>query len=418
MTTEPANQSKPNGPAFLERPAHRNWLHSQAISLLEFYQYAAFNPAGGFYALDGRGQPLPGADGGPQNLHDTARMIHSFAIGHSLGLPDAARNIDHGMAFLWTQHRDPKNGGYFTQVNNAGPLNTDKQAYRHAFVLLAAASAKVAGHPDADRLLEDVSTILDAHFWDDTIGATREDFSADWQEIDRYRGQNSNMHLCEATMAAYEATGDSTYLLMAERIADLIINQHAANLQWRVAEHFDADWQVDPEYQGDPEFRPPGTTPGHALEWARLLVQLWTLGGRKHAWMKSAAIQLFHKASQTGWDPKDGGFFYTLDWDDAPAQKHKFWWPCAEGIAAAAVLARVEDDPVYEHWYRRIWGYTNRSFIDHKRGGWWPESDPTMKTKGHVFTGKPDIYHALQACLIPMYPETSNLPYGLIHRSA
>lgn len=417
VKTEHADWGNPNGPAFLERPAHRDWLHSQAISLLEFYQYAAINPAGGFYALDGRGQPLTGVDGGVQNLHDTARMVHSFAIGHGLGLPDAMRNVDHGMDFLWSRHRDAQNGGYFSQINDAGPVNTEKQAYRHAFVLLAASSAKIVGHPDADRLLEDVSSILQAHFWDDSIGASREDFTTDWQEIDSYRGQNSNMHLCEATMAAYEATHDGTYLLMAERIADLVINRNAANLDWRVAEHFDANWQVNPDYQGDPMFRPPGVTPGHALEWARLLVQLWTLGKRKHAWMKPAAVQLFHKATQTGWDTGTGGFFYTLDWDDTPMQTHRFWWPCTEGIGAAAVLATVDDDPVFDRWYRRIWAYVDHSFIDHKNGGWWPEAGATNATKGHVFTGKPDIYHALQACLIPLFSQTSNLPYGLMNKS-
>ena len=88
------------------------------------------------------------------------------------------------------------------------------------------------------------------------------------------------MHLTEALMAAFEATGDRTYLTMAERIAALIINCHARAEGWRVAEHFHADWSVDRDYAGDPMFRPAGTTPGHALEWSRLLVQLWELGGR------------------------------------------------------------------------------------------------------------------------------------------
>ena len=44
-----------------------------------------------------------------------------------------------------------------------------------------------------------------------------EEFARDWSEISQYRGQNSNMHLTEALMAAYEATGDKSYLGKAER---------------------------------------------------------------------------------------------------------------------------------------------------------------------------------------------------------
>lgn len=341
-------------------------------------------------------------------------MVHSFAIGHRLGLPGAANVVDHGMAFLWSTHRDQKNGGYFSAVNDTGPVVSDKPAYGHAFVLLAAASAKMAGHADADRLLADISDVLTTRFWDQNVGATQEEFSADWQPVSDYRGQNSNMHLCEATMAAYEATQDQAYLKMANSIADLIINRNAANLGWRVAEHFDSNWQVDLQYSGDPMFRPRGVTPGHALEWSRLLLQLWELGDRKFGWMKPAAEHLFRVAVATGWDSKAGGFFYTLDWDDMPDQTSKYWWPCAEGIGAAAVLGMVTGDPLYRQWYQKIWTYTDQNFIDHENGGWWPASRADRASgQRQVFTGKPDIYHALQACLIPVLPVKSGIMAGL-----
>jgi len=64
------------------------------------------------------------------------------------------------------------------------------------------------------------------------------------------------MHLTEALMAAFEATGERRYLGMAESIAGMIIDRHARAQDWRVAEHFDAAWQVDRDYAGDPMFRP------------------------------------------------------------------------------------------------------------------------------------------------------------------
>lgn len=403
-------------PGFDDPAAHRQWLLAQAFALLEFFQPAAFNPKGGFFGLDGFGQPVlagTGPAGVVRNLHDTTRMVHSYAIGHGLDHPGAEQVIDHGMDFLWNRHRDHKNGGFFNAVDDDGPTDATKQAYSHAFVLLAASSAKVAGHPDADRLLSDITAILHERFWDTGFGATREEFAADWGQISDYRGQNSNMHLTEALMAAYEVTAETEYLAMARRIAELIINRHANELDWRVAEHFNTDWQVDRHYQGDPMFRPRGTTPGHSLEWSRLLIQLWELDGRKHSWMKSAAVNLFRKATENGWDAASGGFFYTLDWKDKPDVTDKLWWPCAEGIAAASVLASVDDSPEFSQWYRRIWAYSDHHFIDKTNGGWWPVTNAGADVADRIFTGKPDIYHALQACLIPLLPTACSITSGL-----
>jgi mannose/cellobiose epimerase-like protein (N-acyl-D-glucosamine 2-epimerase family) len=404
------------GPRFVERPAHRRWLLGQAMGLIDFFHYRAFNPAGGFFPLDDAGRPFPaeGGAGVERQIHDTARTVHCFAVAHLLGLPGADRMIDHGMKFLWTRHRDPANGGYFWGVDDETATNPTKQAYGHAFVLLAASSAKVVGHPDADRLLADVSEVLRTRFWEADAGASSEEYAADWSPLGTYRGQNSNMHLTEALMAAFEATGDRAYLAMGESIASMIIGRHAREQDWRVAEHFTSDWEIDRDYEGDPTFRPAGTTPGHALEWSRLLVQLWNLGDRAHEWLIDAARQLFFKTVAIGWDQGTGGFYYTLDWQNRPARSDRFWWPCAEGIGAAAVLGAVDPNPRFEEWYRRIWDFSVNHLIDHDNGGWFPELGPDLKPVSRVFRGKPDLYHALQACLIPLLPPDGSITRGLL----
>lgn len=394
-----------SGPKFVAREGHRQWLRNQATAIFDFFEPHVIDPKGGFHTMDDVGQPLPpapGFDGCERQLHETTRMVHCFAIGKLIGRPNASDFIDHGMDFLWTRHRDREHGGYYWGVDDSSATNPIKQAYGHAFVLLAGASAKVAGHPDADRLIEDITDVLLQRFWEPKNGATSEEYSADWQTISNYRGQNSNMHLTEALMAAYEATDDQNYLDMAENVAELIIHRHAREQGWRVAEHFDADWQVDRTYAGDPMLRPAGTTPGHALEWARLLIQLWDLSGRKKNWMCEAAKGLFANAIDTGWSDKTGGFYYTLDWNNGPDRADRFWWPCAEGIGAASALGAVQDDPLFETWYRRIWGFVDSHMIDHKNGGWIPELDSELRRINNVFVGKPDIYHSLQACLLPL----------------
>ncbi len=41
-------------------------------------------------------------------------------------------------------------------------------------------------------------------------------------------------------------------------------------------------------------------------------------------------------------------------------------------------------------------------FIDHARGGWYPELLPDGAPGEAIFVGKPDLYHSFQACLVPL----------------
>lgn len=402
---------------WVEQTGHRQWLLNEVDHLFNFYEPHAVNRRGGFHDLDARGEPLP--TGWPpaaeptRNLFNTTRLTHCFAIGHLLGRPGASRFVDHGMDFLWNGHRDRTNGGYRWSDGYTAPLNDSKQAYGHAFVLLAASSAKVIGHPDADRLLSDISTVIEDRFWEQEHGAVAEEFTADWKPLSDYRGQNSNMHLTEALMAAYEATTESRYLDMASSIAGRLIRDTAAKNNWRLPEHYRNDWSIDFDY-GTDVFRPYGSTIGHGLEWSRLILQLWELTGREEAWMPDAARHLFDRATEDGWDQEHGGFYFTVGWDGMPVDRDRYWWPCTEGIAAAAFLGAITGDEIYEEWYRRIWDWSRTHLIDRELGGWHHQLDDTLIPVSDPWFGKPDLYHTLQACVIPLVPTSGSVTHGLI----
>ncbi|WP_296041552.1 AGE family epimerase/isomerase, partial [uncultured Agrobacterium sp.] len=378
----------------------------------------AVNPKGGFFDLDRQGAPLS-SDNTVRGIHASARMVHCFSIGHLLGRPGCGDIVDHGMTYLWDKHRDQEHGGYFWQVDDNGPADATKQGYGHAFVLLAASSAKVVGHPLADAMLADITQVLEERFWEEKHGAINEEFHRDWSPIENYRGQNSNMHLTEALMAAFEATGDKSYLTKAERIADLIIRRAAGALDFRVPEHFDENWVLDKDYRGNEMFRPSGSTPGHWLEWSRLLLQLWVMGNRKHEWMPTAAKSLFVQSMALGWDREKGGFFYTLDWNNTPAKTEKLWWPMCEAAGAAHFLnEHLPADEFYEDSYRRIWSTIANNFLDHQFGGWHEELTEELVPANTLFPGKGDIYHALQACLIPLFPADGSLTKVIAEKGA
>jgi mannose/cellobiose epimerase-like protein (N-acyl-D-glucosamine 2-epimerase family) len=398
---------------WLNDPQHRRFLQHEARAQLNFFR-ASLGPNGWIKTLDWTGAPRPDTT---QELHTITRLVHSYALGEKAGYTAGAPLIDAGIQGLRTRHRDDLHGGYFWAVSPDGPVDDIKLAYGHVFVMLAAASAKSVGHPDADRLLEDVWDVLDSRYWDEEAGLFRDEYARDWTPISRYRGMNANMHAIEAMLTAYEATGESVFLQRADRILDFFINRIASHHGWRLPEHYTEAWEVDPHYAGNPMFRPAGTTPGHSLELGRLLIQHWDLSGRPTPEAPIRARHLIEQALSDAWR-EDGGFVYTLDIEGRPAIRDRYWWPVSEGIGAMAALIKLEARASDEEWYRRLWNYAGAHFIDASRGGWFPEIDEAGAPCERQFLGKPDIYHSLQAALFPLVPRLSRIAEGLESDSA
>ena len=383
---------------------HRSYLLRDALRQFRFFA-RSLDVAGGFHAQDFDGAPIPDA---PRELHATTRMVHAFALGHLAGVKGADDMIDHGMASLWRHHRDGLHGGYVWAFAPGGATtDASKLAYGHAFVLLAGASAKAAGHPDADRLIEDVWEIINVHFWDHDHARMREEYTRDWAEFSAYRGMNANMHSVEALLAASEATGDRSFAARARMILDFFAGHVAPRHEWRLPEHYNRDWHVDPAYEGNPMFRPAGTTPGHSLELSRLLLQAWDMDGRRDPALLRWSEKLYARALSDGWDSTHGGILYTVDTHGRPLRRARYWWPVAEAIGAAAAQLKRQPDEALQEDYLRLWRCAEDLFIDRRRGGWFPEVGADNRPDARQFTGKPDIYHAIQACLFPLLPGLS-----------
>lgn len=396
---------------------HRRWLLRQADALLDHYQYRTIDPAGGFYELDDDGTPR---DTPERALYLSLRMAHVFACAQMMGRPGSTAMVDHALAHVRGALADDANGGWhwIAGPGDGSPLDASKQHYGHAFAILAGATTTLAGHPEGRALLDDALAVHERRFWDETAGAGTEAFDADWSDERDYRGQNGNMHLVEALMAAYEVDGDAVLLDRAERIARRLIDGAARANDWRLPEHYRADWSVDLEYNRDDPtdvFRPYGWTIGHSFEWARLLLSLWELRGRAptHAWLPDAARSLFDAAYEQGWDAERGGLFFTLGWDGRPVNRDRYWWTLAEAAGAASFLVRIDGDARYEQAYRRFWDFTDQHLVDHARGGWIHQLDAENRPTQDPWFGKPDVYHAFQACLVPLLPTDRGIAAGL-----
>ncbi|MBM0224274.1 MULTISPECIES: AGE family epimerase/isomerase [Micromonospora] len=402
-----------DGPCWLTSRSHWRWLQSETDRLLRFYERTLIDPSGGYHWLGSDGQPLPGQ---PKYLWLTARMVHCFAIAELLGRPGAHHIVEHGLAFLDENLRDRRHGGWLWSIGPGGPLDDAKDGYGHAFVLLAASSAVQAGHARAMELLDDVAAVIDSRFWEQKHGLFAERYHRDWSNPEPYRGANSNMHMTEAHLAAAEATGDGIFVDRATSVVQRLIGEFAPHNEWRLPEHYDTAWNMLPDYNRDQpgnQFRPYGSTIGHWLEWAKLLVQLSAVYPAGRSWMTESAARLFDQATIEGFDPADGGFVFTVDWHGQPANLDRYHWVTTEAIGAAAYLHRVTGDRSYERWYRRFWEYAHHRFIDHDLGGWHHQLDRNHHLMDDVWQGKPDLYHALQATLVARVPADQGIAAAL-----
>src|SRR6187455_562048 len=189
---------------WLTSPSHLRWLDAEMDRLLDFGRASSVE-TGGFGWLDERGH-ISKSKG--VQLWITCRMTHVYSLAALTGRPGAKPLAEHGIAALQGVLHDDKHGGWFAAVGPKGPTNTAKEAYGHAFVILAAASATAAGRPGAEELLEEALATHAERFWDETAGMSRESFAADWSGEEDYRGINANMHTVEAYLAAADVTGD------------------------------------------------------------------------------------------------------------------------------------------------------------------------------------------------------------------
>lgn len=393
---------------WLTTSTHRAWLQHEAERLLAFAVASPQQGGGGAY-LDADGAPEAGR---PTETWITCRMVHSYALGHLMGIPGSRPRAERAMSGLTGALHDAEHGGWFHTAAADGA----KQAYDHAFVVLAGSSATVAGLEGGRELLDEALRILDQRFWDEEYGLVADAAEQDWSATDPYRGINANMHSVEAMLAAADATGDARWLDRARRIAEFACGQAAAH-GWRLPEHFNEQWEPQLEYNADqPEdpFRPYGATVGHGLEWARLFLHLEAaLQQQGDTWL-DAAKSLYERAVSDGW-ARDGadGFVYTTGWDGTPVTADRMHWVAAEAVGAAAALYRRTGDERYAADYARWWDHIAEHFIDVERGSWHHQLDTSLKVATSVWPGKPDIYHALQATLLPRLPLSPSLATAL-----
>lgn len=312
-------------------------------------------------------------------------LAHVHALGHLTGTPGSADRADAALGALRRLLSDPDHGGWFAARGPGERVDGAKDATTHAAVVLAAATATIAGRPTARPLLDEALAILDQRFWDPDATLLRTEWDRAWNSPGLYRGLSANMYGVEAMLAAYDATGDPQWAERATAVVDRVVGWGSAS-SWRLPEHFTSEWMPDRDYNvhdpRDPE-RPYGSVPGHGFVWARLLLAVESAGGTTGR-RTDVAIAVFDRALTDG--RSGSGFITTVDWTGAPLDTTESVAARCAAITAAHQLARVTGDERYAH----------------RADSWWP-------TGGDRWcSGPADVHAAVQALIAADRPVTAS----------
>ena len=379
-------------------------LEAECHRLLDFGRHFP-HPLGGAAWLDATGQPDLSR---PVYTYITARMLHVYALGHLLGRSGDADLAAQALAGLAGRLCDEASGGWFSSVDDIGESPDEKACYTHAFVVLGASSAAVAGLAGASDLLSEAIAVWHKRFFDAESGMFVDSWNRDFTELADYRGVNANMHGVESLLAAADVTDDHALRERALAISRRVALEFAQPQSWRIPEHFDPHWRPELQHhqdRPDDPFQPYGATVGHGLEWSRLLLHLEASLADPPDWLLPAAEALFDRAVADGWavDGADG-FVYTTDWNGQPVVRDRMAWVVAEAISAAAALRIRTGDDRYADLLGTWWEYAERTLFDRTYGSWYQQLDANNHVIDTVWPGKSDLYHAVQATLIPQLP--------------
>jgi mannose-6-phosphate isomerase len=204
---------------------------------------------------DGRADPLA-----PRRVFVQARLIYCFAKAAQIGWYPAGREIAlKGLEHLLAKAKSPdgRPGFVHTLAPDGTVLDPLRDSYDQAFVLLALASVYALDR-DAQVRSEIDSLLL---FLDMQLRSPHGGF-LEGRPASMPRRQNSQMHLFEAMIAAFDASHDMASQNRAGEFFALFLANLYDKQKQVLGEYFEDDWS---------RIEPVSVEPGHQAEWVWLL---------------------------------------------------------------------------------------------------------------------------------------------------
>src|ERR1700716_815661 len=249
-----------------------NFLKSLMIEhSLPLWSGEGWDPvAGGFIEkLDIEGRADRAA---PRRVRVQARQIYSFAKAAQMGWYPEGREIAiKGLDYLLAKAKSPDGRPGFIHLlgRDGSTLNATRDTYDHAFVLLALSTVYQLSK-DA-QVRDEIESLL--AFIDSDLRSPHGGF-LEGIPATMPRRQNPQMHMFEALIATFDATGDSVFQNRAAELYALFVANLYDPQRGVLGEYFEEDWS---------KIEPVSVEPGHQAEWVWLLKGFERLPGRPTA---------------------------------------------------------------------------------------------------------------------------------------
>jgi mannose/cellobiose epimerase-like protein (N-acyl-D-glucosamine 2-epimerase family) len=296
----------------------------------------------------------------PRRIRVQARQIYSFAMAAKLGWYPQGREIAmRGLDYLLAKAKSPDGRPGFVHLldHDGNVLNPLRDAYDHAFVLLALATAyQLSG----DALVCEEMNSLVAFF----DGALRSPHGGFIEGVPATlpRRQNPQMHLFEAMIAAFDATHDLAYQNRAGDLFGLFVASLYDAKREALGEYFEEDWS---------RIEPLIVEPGHQAEWVWLLKGFERITGcptsHYRAQLLSSALRFC-----------DGATGCLIDEGDAEGKIRKptrRLWPQTEIAKAWIAQAEAGEQDAADRALEAL-TRLHRCYLTHPvLGGWYDQFD-------------------------------------------
>lgn len=325
-------------------------------SALPLWARAAADASGSFYeSLGFAGAPITGQ---PRRVRVQCRQVHAFSLAALNGwLPEGEEIAAWGFArLIETACPEDAARGCVHLIDDAGAiLDGKRDLYDQAFLLLAcAARIKAANSPEARAIAERTIAFLDRELKSPHGGYLENDGTS------LPRRQNPHMHLFEATMALFDATGEASHLARARAIEELFNARFLDRNNEVLREFFADDWTVDP-------VKGAAVEPGHMVEWTFLLSRFEALTGED----RSKEKRLLFAAATAMSAPGDAPFLPNcVTLGAAAARGARRLWPQTEALKAALSFAALGEESAAAQATALIEAMF-ASYLDQETSGLW-----------------------------------------------
>ena len=341
-----------------------SWCREAA---LPFWAENGLDPKGGFFE---RLYP----DGSPdrdavRRVRVQCRIIYTYAHAHYLGWYDRSKDVaDHVTAWLLDNALVPDlsiaegafSGCAFTLHPDGTVQDSKRDTYTLTFLLLAMAwRYRAFGDSSALKIAGQTLAFMDGHL------AANNGGYLEAQPGELPRRQNPHMHLFEALMALYEATGNSDYLDRAGAVLTLFEQHFFDHDTHLMTEFFHKDWSPCDQAGKRCE-------PGHMAEWSWLIRQYARLAGADG---KSPYPDLlYHAAATKGRDSASGFLLDEISRSCSYRKTTKRLWPQTEYVKAALSIFRQTGNTVHGEAAAVLINRLFETYFHHPLNGAWYDS--------------------------------------------